>query len=148
MTLAEVVNDDLDFYAFWLTLVRTVSAIALLLSLAGIYAVTSYTVSRRTREIGVRVALGATPRQIITSILRRPLLQVAGGILIGTTLTGGLSGSIGIDAVRQHGAVSMLVSVGVVLLYGVVMLGVCLLACVVPARRALSIQPTDALRAD
>ncbi|HEX9562934.1 MAG TPA: FtsX-like permease family protein [Gemmatimonadaceae bacterium] len=148
MTLEDVVNDDLDFYNFWLTLLRAVSAMALLLSLAGIYAVTSYAVSRRTREIGVRVALGASPLQIITAILRRPLLQVCVGIVIGTILTGGLSGAIGIDAVRQRGAVSMLVSVGVVMLYGVVMLGVCLLACIVPTRRALSIQPTDALRAD
>jgi ABC-type antimicrobial peptide transport system permease subunit len=148
MTLEDVVNDDLDFYNFWLTLLRAVSAIALLLSLAGIYAVTSYTVSRRTREIGVRVALGANPREIVTSVLRRPLLHVCLGIVIGTILTGGLSGAIGIDAVREHGAVSTLVSVGVVMLYGVVMLGVCLLACVVPTWRALSIQPTDALRTD
>jgi hypothetical protein len=148
MSLADVLNDDLRFINFWLRLVRTVSAVALLLSLAGIYAVTSYTVSRRTREIGVRVALGASGRQIITSILRRPLLQVFLGILIGTMLTGGLSGAIGIDAVRQQGVVATLVSVGVVALYGVFMLGVCLLACIVPTRRALSVQPTDALRAD
>jgi predicted permease len=149
MTLEDVVNDDLDFYAFWLTLIRTVSAIALLLSLACIYAVTSYTVSRRTREIGVRVALGASPRQIITSILRRPLLQVAVGILIGTVLTAGLSGAISIDSVRTAEEISdVALKFGAVLLYGTIMLGVCLLACVVPARRALSIQPTDALRTD
>jgi ABC-type lipoprotein release transport system permease subunit len=52
------------------------------------------------------------------------------------------------DAVRQHGVVATLVSVGVVALYGVFTLAVCLVACVVPARRALSIQPTDALRTD
>ena len=148
MSLTEVVNDELNFYGFWLGLVRTVSAVALLLSLACIYAVTSYVVSRRTREIGVRVALGASGRQIITSILRRPLLQVCAGILIGTLMTGILSGGISIDAVRTETPTSFLVKLGAVALYGLFMLAVCLLACIVPTRRALSVQPTDALRTD
>ena len=148
MSLTDVVNDDLQFYSFWLGLVRTVSLVALLLSLAGIYAVTSYVVSRRTREIGVRVALGASGRQIITSILRRPLLQVGLGILIGTILTSVLSGAVSIDEVRTEPTVSILMKLGAVALYGAFMLAVCLLACIVPTRRALSVQPTDALRTD
>jgi putative ABC transport system permease protein len=110
--------------------------------------VTSYIVSRRTREIGVRVALGANGRQIITSILRRPLLQVALGILIGTMITGLLSGTVSVEAVRSGAAASILMRLGAVVLYGVFMLAVCLLACIVPTRRALSVQPTDALRTD
>jgi predicted permease len=148
MSLTDVVNDDLRFYSFWLGLVRTVSAVALLLSLAGIYAVTSYIVSRRTREIGVRVALGASGRQIITSILRRPLLQVGLGILIGTILTSLMSGAVSIDEVRSQPTVGILMKLGAVALYGAFMLAVCLLACIVPTRRALSVQPTDALRTD
>jgi ABC-type lipoprotein release transport system permease subunit len=77
------------------------------------------------------------------------LLQVAVGILIGTILTAGLSGAISIDSVRTAEEISdVALKFGAVLLYGTIMLGVCLLACVVPARRALSIQPTDALRTD
>ena len=148
MSLTDVVNDELRFYSFWIGLVRTVSAIALLLSLAGIYAVTSYVVSRRTREIGVRVALGASGRQIITSILKRPLLQVCFGILIGTILTALLSGTISIESVRRAEVANMAMKLGAVVLYGAFMLAVCLLACVVPTRRALSVQPTDALRTD
>ena len=148
MSLTDVVNDDLEFYSFWLGLVRTVSLVALLLSLAGIYAVTSYVVSRRTREIGVRVALGASGRQIITSILRRPLLQVGLGILIGTLLTSIMSGAVSIDEVRTQPTIGILMKLGAVALYGAFMLAVCLLACIVPTRRALSVQPTDALRTD
>ena len=148
MSLTDVVNDELRFYSFWVGMIRTVSAIALLLSLAGIYAVTSYVVSRRTREIGVRVALGANGRQIITSILKRPLLQVCFGILIGTILTALLSGVVSIESVRKAEVANMVMKLGVVALYGVFMLAVCLLACIVPTRRALSVQPTDALRTD
>jgi ABC-type antimicrobial peptide transport system permease subunit len=128
--------------------VKTVSVVALLLSLAGIYAVTSYVVSRRTREIGVRVALGASGRQIITSILRRPLLQVGLGILIGTIITSIMSGAVAIDTVRTAPTAGVLMRLGAVALYGAFMLAVCLLACIVPTRRALAVQPTDALRTD
>ena len=139
MSLTEVVNDELNFYGFWLGLVRTVSAVALLLSLACIYAVTSYVVSRRTREIGVRVALGASGRQIITSILRRPLLQVCAGILIGTLMTGILSGGISIDAVRTETPTSFLVKLGAVALYGLFMLA----AGVHRSHQASAIRPAN-----
>ena len=148
MSLTNVVNDELRFYSFWIGLTRTVSVIALLLSMAGIYAVTSYIVSRRTREIGVRVALGASGRQIIMSVLKRPLRQVGLGIVIGTIMTALLSGVISIESVRRAEVASMAMKLGVVTLYGVFMLAVCLLACIVPTRRALSVQPTDALRTD
>ena len=59
------------------------TAVALLLSLAGIYAVMSFTVARRTREIGVRVALGASRLGVVTAIFRRPLIQVGFGIVAG-----------------------------------------------------------------
>jgi predicted lysophospholipase L1 biosynthesis ABC-type transport system permease subunit len=135
MSLTDVVNDDLRFVSFWLGLVRTVSAVALLLSLTGIYAVTSYIVSRRTREIGVRVALGASGRQIVTSILRRPLRQVAFGILIGTIMTALMAGAISIEGLRTQPAVGLLMKLSAVALYGAFMLAVCLLACIVPTRR-------------
>jgi predicted permease len=117
------------------------SAIALLLSLTAIYAVMAYTVSTRTREIGLRVALGADRRLVIAVILRRPLAQVGVGIVIGGILvTVAFKGLLG----------SMPTSTEVALIaaYCVLMMGVCLLACVVPTRRALRIEPARALTVD
>ena len=127
--------------AFLFRLLVVVSAVALLLSLAGIYAVMAFAVSRRTREIGVRVALGASRRGVVAAVFARPLAQVAGGIVAGAVLTGLvlLAGADGVLSATQLAAL-----VG----YAALMLGVCLLACVVPTRRALRVQPTEALRAD
>lgn len=131
------------FERFQATLVRIalfVSAVSLLLSLAGIYSVMSFAVSRRTREIGVRVALGADARRITLAIFRRPLIQLGMGVLIGallvTTLVRRLIGEL------SAGEAAALVG------YVGVMTAICMLACVVPTRRALAVEPTEALRAD
>ena len=129
---------EMDFV--W-RLMILVSAIALLLSTAGIYSVTSFAVSRRTREIGVRVALGAEPRRIITSIFRKPLIQVGCGAAIGGLMATWLALSV------PGGRVSVL-GVTAAVAYGLVLLVVCMLACAVPTRRALQIEPTEALRAE
>src|SRR5262245_37233511 len=116
------------------------SMIALMLSLAGIYSVMSFAVSRRTREIGVRVALGADARRVLIAIFRRPLAQIAFGIILGSLLVTALVRSVvGSLTVRE---------IGLVIGYAGIMLVVCLIACVVPTRRALGVQPTEALRAD
>ncbi len=115
-------------------------------SLAGIYAVLSFTVARRTREIGVRVALGADPRRLVIEIFRRPLTQVGIGIAVGAALI-----YLGADVLSRTEFQSAPISlspgqVALLVVYAAFMLGVCLLACVVPTRRALGIQPTEALR--
>lgn len=142
------------FLELWRQITMTLTGVAVLLSLAGIYAVLSFTVSRRTREIGVRVAVGASPRRIVSTIFRRPLAQVGAGILVGSILVG-----IGSIVVRNHqpdtdmgmhtfaGGLS-LGQLAALIGYSALMLGVCLLACIVPTRRALRVQPTEALRAD
>ncbi len=139
--VSQLNRSSLEFIAFWFRITVLVSAVALLLSLAGIYAVTSFAVSRRTREIGIRVALGANPRRIIASTFVRPLSQVGIGILAGGVLAAALSFAILGDGLWPMGALA-------VVAYAGLMLAVCLLACVVPTRRALRIQPTDALRAE
>jgi putative ABC transport system permease protein len=103
--------------------------------------VMAFTVARRTREIGVRVALGATRRRVLLSVFRGPLTQVALGVAAGALLLGSLFalGSGGFPALRH---------VGFILGYALLMFGVCLLACIVPTRRALNVQPTEALRAE
>jgi predicted lysophospholipase L1 biosynthesis ABC-type transport system permease subunit len=78
-------------FDFLFKLLVLVSAVALLLSLAGIYSVMSFTVSQRTREIGIRVALGADARRIVGPIFRRPLAQVGLGIVAGGGLTAALA---------------------------------------------------------
>ena len=142
------------FMTLWRQVTMVLTGIAVLLSLAGIYAVLSFTVSKRTREIGVRVAVGASPGRIVATIFKRPITQVSAGIVVGSFLVG-----LGSVVVRNHqpdtdmglhtlegglslGQLAMLIG------YAALMLGVCLLACVVPTRRALGIQPTEALRAD
>jgi putative ABC transport system permease protein len=122
------------------------TAVALLLSLAGIYAVLSFIVARRTREIGIRVALGASRQRVVGAIFRRPLIQVGLGILAGTALIA-LAGSIETEMPGLSGELS-LKQFAILLGYAALMLGVCLLACVVPTRRALGVEPTIALRVD
>ena len=123
---------------FLFRLLVLVSAIALLLSLAGIYAVMAFTVSRRTREIGIRVALGSDPQRIVVSILSRPLAQVGLGVVAGGGLVAALVRAI-IGALSAR-------EVGLVVAYAALMMGVCMLACIVPTRRALRVEPTEALR--
>jgi putative ABC transport system permease protein len=78
------------FYDFWTTLAFLFCGIALLVSLAAIYSVTSFTVVRRTREIGVRVALGGRALHVVGTVLKRPLMQVSKGIALGLLITWGL----------------------------------------------------------
>jgi len=129
----------IQFSTFWVRLLAVVSAVAMLLSMAGIYAVMSFTVARRTREIGIRVALGASRRRVVAAVFARPLAQVGLGAVAGGVLTVLLGG--GVEQATPGALVGALV-------YTVLMLGVCLLACIVPTRRALQVQPTEALRAD
>jgi putative ABC transport system permease protein len=144
------VADDLVWtIGLWLRATLVLTAVALLLSLAGIYAVLSFTVARRTREIGVRVALGASPRGVLTAIFRRPLTQVGIGIAAGATLI--YLGAQALSRTYQFRNTPIALSPGQVALlvvYAAFMLGVCLLACVVPTRRALRVEPTVAMRVE
>jgi predicted permease len=112
-----------------------ISSIVLLLSATGIHSLMAFTVARRTREIGIRVALGASPRRVIGGIFSRAFLQIGAGVVVGT----GLAALFGLSSLR-----SVLLVAGA----DAVMLIVGLTACAVPLRRALRIDPTEALRAE
>ena len=116
--------------------VGVVSLLVLVLSASGIHALMSFIVARRTREIGIRVALGAPPARIVSSIFTRAFVQVAVGILAGSAL---VAHKIDFGSPTQ-----------VLFLAGadLVMLTAGLVACALPLRRALTINPTDALRAE
>jgi hypothetical protein len=148
--LDQIVTPQLWLLGLWERIIIGLTGVALLLSLAGIYAVLSYIVARRTREIGVRVALGASARRVITSIFRRPLTQVTLGVIAGISLI--WVAAIAIQHTEQFrmGEPRALTLGEIALLsgYAVLMLGVCTLACVVPTVRALRVQPTEALRAE
>src|SRR6185503_9898529 len=109
--------------------------IVLLLSATGIHSLMSFTVARRTREIGIRAALGAQSSVIITSIFFRAFVQLALGVLAGS--------SVAILAgLRQPKELALVgLAIGVMMVLG-------LIACAVPIWRALSIHPTEALRAE
>ena len=143
-------NDVHDVYVsiirLWLRVTLIMTGVAVVLSLAGIYAVSSFAVSRRTREIGVRVALGARPYQVVAATLRRPLTQVGLGIAAGTALV--LTFAALLPNTEFPRSETGLTVAGTVmfLCYSTLMLGVCMAACVVPTRRALNVDPTVALR--
>ena len=137
----ELQAGDLTMQGYILRLLVVVSLLALTLSLAGVYAVTSFTVARRTREIGIRVALGADPRRLAVAVVRRPITQAGLGVLLGCTLLGLLQQVTAADGLSPR---ALLVLLGC----GGALFGTCLLACVLPMRRALAVEPTEALRAD
>ena len=148
-TLVEATSGPRDFYAFWTTILVAVSGLALLLSLGGIYAVMSYTVSQRTREIGLRAALGSPRRRTVAAVFRRPLIQVGLGVFVGFLV---LALPLAVPARwggPEFGAVAEALRLFAwVIGYSLVVALVCLTACAGPTLRALRIQPADALRVD
>ena len=112
-----------------------------LLSAAGVYALMSFTVTQRRREIGIRAALGAAPSQVLRSVFARAATQIGIGVLVGLGLAALLEFSSGGTMLGGKGGVLLPV-------FAVSMTVVALLAAFGPARRGLRIEPTEALRAE
>jgi putative ABC transport system permease protein len=124
-------------------LAATFAAIAVLLAAVGVYGVVSYSTSQRAREIGVRLALGATPRDIVRWILGRALRLTAAGLALGLIVQLALSPILGslIYGASPRDAWSLLA--------GVIVLGsLALIASYIPARRAVRGDPMAALRSE
>jgi len=111
----------------------------LLLSAAGIYAMMSFTVARRRREIGIRAALGANARRVLSSIFARASAQIGVGILVGLLGTIALERITGKGPVRDGNPIVLFVVAALMATIG-------LHAAIQPALRGLAIQPTEALR--
>jgi hypothetical protein len=115
----------------------SVLLVALVFSATRLYALMAVAVQRRTREIGIRIALGANPRRVLRSVFARAGRQLGGGIIAGNSIV--LFMARRTDAVTPDLLVALLAM-------SVIMAAVGVLACAAPARRALRVQPTEALR--
>ncbi|HEY2798037.1 MAG TPA: ABC transporter permease [Thermoanaerobaculia bacterium] len=141
--MAEVVSRSIAGPRFTMSLLLVFAATALLLSAVGIYGVTAYAVSQRTRELGIRMALGADGRSVRGLVLRDGLRLAGAGLGLGliaafalTRLLRGLLYEVPPTDLVTHAGVAL------------ILLGVVLAACWIPARRAARLDPWRALRAE
>ena len=140
-TLQQIVSRSISQPKFYMTLLAIFAAVALVLAAIGIFGVLSYAVAQRTREIGIRMALGAQGRSVLNLIVRQAMLLAAGGVVLGVGAAYFLSSTLS----------SLLFSTTPTdpLTFGTVasvLLGVALLASYIPARRATRVDPIVALR--
>lgn len=140
-TLEELVSASVAEPRFYTLLLALFAAIALALAVIGIYGVMAYAVSRRTHEIGIRLALGAEPGRILRMILNQGLILI---------LTGAVIGLIGAMALtRMMSQLLFGVSAtdpAVFAIISLLLIAFALVACFLPARKATQIDPLAALR--
>jgi predicted permease len=142
LTLEQIRHDSLASSRLTALLLSVFAGLALLIAATGLSGVLAYSVSQRTREIGVRVALGAAPRDVVALVVRQGLGPLGVGLALGLVSALGLTQLIskllfGIeptDPACFAGSLALLGAVGV-------------LACLLPARRAVGVEPVRALRA-
>ena len=140
-TMDDSVSASLSPQRFTMLLLAAFAGLALLLAMVGIYSVMSYTVSRRTHEIGIRMSLGASRADVLLLVVRQGMLLALAGLSIG------VAGALGLSRVMRSQLYGVqptdpvtFVSVASLLLV------VVLAASYIPARRAMRVNPTEALR--
>jgi putative ABC transport system permease protein len=124
-------------------LLSVFGGLAALLAVVGVYGIMAFTVRQRTHEIGIRMALGAGPRDVLRLVLLRGLLLIASGTVLGLVASLALTGLLktflwGVSATDPLTFALVIAS----------LVTVALLACYLPARRALDVDPTIALRCE
>jgi ABC-type antimicrobial peptide transport system permease subunit len=139
-TMRELIDDSLVTRRWPMLLSMAFGIVALLLSGVGIYGVLAYVVTQRTKEIGIRMALGGTPRAIFDLVL---------GEAVGLLVTGFLVGAVGAFGIRRSIEAQLFgvrpTDPGVLAIVTLVLASVALVACVIPARRATRVDPVLAL---
>ncbi|HEV2387160.1 MAG TPA: ABC transporter permease [Candidatus Acidoferrales bacterium] len=140
-TLHQILSDSLAARRYSMTLLAAFAALALLLASIGIYGVVSYAVGRRTREIGIRVALGAHPAIVLRLVLGQGAKVAVAGVAIGLAAALGLTHAM-TRLLYGVSATDPLTYAGVAILLTLVALA----ACYLPARRAARVDPVVALR--
>src|SRR5919205_331293 len=140
-TMDHVVSESITQPRFNLFLLGLFSTVAMLLSAAGIYGVTAYTVTQRTHELGIRIALGAQVSDVLKMILGQGMAVIGIGLVLGlaaafalTRLLRSLLFGVGENDPLTFAAITL------------VLFMVALIACYVPARRATKVDPLTALR--
>jgi putative ABC transport system permease protein len=139
--LSTMIGDSIADRRFIMTLLAITGALALLLSAAGVYGVVSYATSLRTQEIGVRMALGATPRQVQVMIFRQGMhlagIGVIAGLAMALTLTKLLSSALAGLTTTNPTLIALAVTL---------VTATAAIACLIPATRATKVDPINALR--
>ena len=144
-TIEESMKEQTAQPRFTMALFSLFAAVGLALATVGLFSVLSYLVSRRTREIGIRMALGAQRHQVLGLVLRDGGRLAGLGILIGTVASLGVARFVGSQVGLYHvKAIDPVSFVSVIVMLG----SVALLACWLPARRAASVNPNEALRSE
>jgi putative ABC transport system permease protein len=140
-TMDHIVSQSITQPRFNLFLLGLFSAVAMLLSAAGIYGVTAYTVTQRTHELGIRLALGAQVGDVLKMILGQGMAVIGVGLVLGLVSAFGLMRLLRslLFGVGENDPVTFVAITGLLLLVAVV-------ACYIPARRATKVDPLEALR--
>jgi len=142
-TVAQILADERSVYKIFAVLFAVLAVIGLVLSAVGLYAVMAYAVTQRTQEIGVRMAIGAQRWQVSWIFLKRGLLQLSVGLILGLPIAIALSGFARFRLVEVENT-DPVTLVGIT----VVLAAVSLAACLIPVRRAAKVDPVVALRTD
>jgi putative ABC transport system permease protein len=140
-TMSERLSRAIERSRFSSWMMGVFAALALTLASIGLYGLMAYTVRQRTREFGIRIAMGATTGEVAGMVVRKGMLLVAAGITIGVILAGVMA--------RLLGALLFGISdtdPRTFLVVGAILAAVALVACYLPARRASRVDPTTALR--
>ena len=142
-TLDEIVSRSISQPRFYMTLLAVFAGVALILAAIGIFGVLSFAVSQRTREIGIRMALGAQERSVVRMVVGQAMSLVVAGVVLGVIFALGVARGLTsmLFAVKASDPVTF---VGVAAL----LFGVALVASYIPARRATRVDPIIALRAE
>jgi predicted permease len=140
-TVADLIENSLDTRNFAMRLFGVFAAVALVIGAVGVYGLTSYFVVQRTQEIGIRIAVGATPANVVNGVMRYALTLTSAGLAVGLVATLALGRAMRslVYGVPIHDPVTLAVTT-------CVLLAAACIAALIPARRASRMPPTLALR--